>query len=294
MAKSSVAALLAMPNYPPVKADVECAVPASESRQPRLHFSQTRWASMMRMSRTLTFILLPLLLLVGTPGAFAEEGGGLPSANTNIHDQASLQRGARLFFNYCVGCHSLKYLRYSRMAADLGLTEQQVMENLDFTGARFGDPVISAMPAADAQKWFGKDPPDLSLEVAAKGADWVSAYLHSFYLDPTSQVGWNNTVLVNAAMPFPLWELQGIQTAVMGPAQDGLPPQVEKLVLKQAGSMTPVQYDQAVRDLVSFLQYASEPAALERTHIGAWVVLYLALFTFFAFLLKKEYWKDVH
>src|SRR6185437_6932409 len=122
----------------------------------------------------------------------------------------------------------------------------------------------------------------------------VSAYLHSFYLDPARPVGWNNSVFPNASMPFPLWELQGVQTAVMSPAKPGEDATVEKLVLKQPGSMTPQQYDQAVRDLTSFLEYASEPAALKRTAIGAWVLIYLALFTFVALILKKEYWKDVH
>lgn len=242
--------------------------------------------------------ILAVVLALGatfaaTCTATAEEGG-YPNANTSIADQASLQRGAKLFFNYCVGCHSLKYLRYSRIADDLDLTEQQVMDNLDFTGAKFGDEVISSMPADDAANWFGKAPPDLSLEVRAKGADWVSAYLHSFYLDPSRPVGWNNTVFPNASMPFPLWELQGVQTAVMAPAKPGEDATVEKLVLKQPGSMTPAQYDQSIRDLTSFLQYAAEPAVLERTSIGAWVILYLALFTFLAMLLKKEYWKDVH
>lgn len=245
----------------------------------------------MRKLKTVCFALA--LLLGTTSAAFAEEGS-YPNANTSIADQASLQRGAKLFFNYCVGCHSLKYLRYSRISADLGLTEQQVTDELDFTGAKFGDEVNSAMPATDAEKWFGKAPPDLSLEVRAKGADWVSAYLHSFYLDPTRPVGWNNTVFPNASMPFPLWELQGVQIAQMAPAKPGEDATVQKLVLKQPGSMTPEQYDQAIRDLTSFLQYASEPAALQRTAIGAWVLLYLALFTFLAYLLKKEYWKDVH
>jgi len=238
-------------------------------------------------------LLCALVLLVGTSAALAEESP-YPNANTGIGDQASLQRGAKLFFNYCVGCHSLKYLRYSRIASDLGLSEQQVMDELDFTGAKFGDAVVSSMPEADAEKWFGKAPPDLSLEVRAKGANWVSAYLHSFYLDPSRPVGWNNTVFPNASMPFPLWELQGVQTAVMAPARPGEDATVEKLEIKQPGSMDSVQYAQAVRDLTSFLQYASEPAAIQRTEYGAWVLIYLALFTFIAFLLKKEYWKDVH
>jgi ubiquinol-cytochrome c reductase cytochrome c1 subunit len=150
------------------------------------------------------------------------------------------------------------------------------------------------MPEADAEKWFGKAPPDLSLEVRAKGANWVSAYLHSFYLDPSRPVGWNNTVFPNASMPFPLWELQGVQTPVMSKAAPGEEPTVEKLEIKTPGSMDSVQYAQAVRDLVSFLQYASEPAAMQRTAMGAWVLIYLALFTLIAFILKKEYWKDVH
>jgi ubiquinol-cytochrome c reductase cytochrome c1 subunit len=240
--------------------------------------------------RLISIILLALGLLVGGTSAWAEEGSELPAAGNNLRDQASLQRGAHLFFNYCVGCHSLKYMRYSRIAQDLNLSEQDVMKDLNFTGAKFDDPVISHMPAELATKAFGKDPPDLSLEVSAKGADWVYAYLNSFYLDPKSPIGWNNTVLPNAAMPFPLWKLQGEQTAVMD--KDGKA--VEKLELSHPGQMTPAQYQQATRDLVNFLDYASEPAALQRHAYGVWVILFLVLFTFLAYLLKKEYWKDVH
>lgn len=236
------------------------------------------------------FALSVGLLLVGQPKAHAEGEGQLMASGSSIRDQASLQRGAKLFFNYCVGCHSLKYMRYSRIADDLGLTEQQVMQNLNFTGAKFDDPVISHMPAEDATKWFGKAPPDLSLEVSAKGADWVYTYLNTFYLDPKSPIGWNNTTLPNAAMPFPLWELQGEQAAVTKPGSDG----VEKLDLAHPGKLTPAQYQQATRDLVNFLEYVSEPAALQRHHYGVWVLLFLALFTLLAYLLKKEYWKDVH
>ena len=245
--------------------------------------------------RTLIAMLLALAVaFAAAPTALAEEGGAYPNANVNVHDQASLQRGARLFMNYCAGCHSLKYMRYSQMANGLGLTEKQVMDNLNFTGAKFHDEIISAMPEADAVKWFGKAPPDLSLEVSAKGADWVSAYLKSFYLDPATPSGWNNTVLVNSAMPFPLWQLQGEQVAVMNPAAKGQPATVKELKLAHPGSMTPAQYDQAVRDLTTFLAYVSSPDELVRSHIGAWVVLYLVLFTLFALVLKKEYWKDVH
>jgi ubiquinol-cytochrome c reductase cytochrome c1 subunit len=176
------------------------------------------------------------------------------------------------------------------MAEDLGLSEDEVMNNLNFTGAKFGDVVLSHMPEDSAQQFFGKAPPDLSLEVRAKTADWVYGYLNSFYVDPTRPVGWNNTVFPNASMPFPLWELQGVQTAVKKEGGDD----VEKLELSQPGKLTPVQYQQATRDLTNFLEYASEPAALQRQRYGIWVLLFLAGFTFLAYLLKKEYWKDVH
>ena len=241
------------------------------------------------MKRIVPSIALVIGLLVGSLPAQAE-GPELASSGASVRDQASLQRGARLFFNYCVGCHSLKYVRYSRIAEDLGLSEQDVMQNLNFTGARFDDPIVSHMPAASATKWFGKDPPDLSLEVSAKGDDWVYNYLNSFYLDPSSPIGWNNTVLPNAAMPFPLAELQGQQTAVMKPGSD----EVEKLTLSRPGKLTPAQYQQASRDLTSFLEYTSEPAALQRHQYGIWVLLFLVMFTLLAYVLKKEYWKDVH
>ncbi|MCW8807693.1 MAG: cytochrome c1 [Rhodanobacter sp.] len=242
------------------------------------------------MKRLIPSFALALGLMVSCLPAMAEEGGALPTAGTNVQDQASLQRGAKLYFNYCVGCHSLKYERYSRMAEDLGLSEQEVMQNLNFTGGKFGDTIISHMPGDAAAKWFGKAPPDLSLEVRARTADWVYAYLNSFYLDPERPVGWNNTVFPNASMPFPLWELQGMQTAVMKPGTT----EVEKLELSKPGKLTPAQYQRASLDLTNFLEYVSEPAALQRHHYGIWVLLFLALYTLLAFLLKKEYWKDVH
>lgn len=245
------------------------------------------------MKRYISSIALTVGLLAGTTTAvLAAEEGGMPSAGTNVHDQAALQRGAKLFFNYCVGCHSLKFVRYSRVAEDLGLSEKEVMDNLNFTGAKFGDTVVSHMPEEAATSFFGKAPPDLSLEVRAKGADWVYGYLNSFYLDPTRPVGWNNTVFPNASMPNPLWELQGLQTAVMKKV-DG-EEMVEKLELAHAGKLTPAEFQQATRDLTTFLEYVSEPAALQRQRYGIWVLLFLAGFTLLAYALKKEYWKDVH
>ena len=200
-------------------------------------------------------------------------------------------------------CHSLKYMRYSRIAEDLQLSDEDVLKNFAAAGAKIGDLAISNMPskpangdepAQGAEVWFGKAPPDLSLEVRAKGTDWVYTYLKSFYVDPSRPVGWNNTVFPNASMPFPLWELQGVQTPVYAPAKPGQDPSVEKLDLSTPGKLTPAQYDDTVRDLTAFLEYASEPAALQRHSIGVWVLFYLAFFTLLAYLLKHEYWKDVH
>ena len=244
----------------------------------------------------LKFAFAALLISVAgsmaTP-ALASEGGALPNAGTDLGDQASLQRGAKLFMNYCSGCHSLKYLRYARMAEDLGLTEEQVQASFNFTGSMAGEQVHVAMTEADGQQFFGKAPPDLSVIARVRGTNWISAYLKSFYLDETRPVGWNNTVFPNASMPNVLWEMQGLQHAEYGAEKNGERP-VEKLVLAQPGSQTPAQFDQTVRDITTFLEYAGEPAALKRQAIGVWVVLFLAFFTFLAWLLKKEYWRDVH
>lgn len=252
--------------------------------------------------RGLSFLHRPLLALIAgalLAGALAgkaraEEGNGLEAANTRIDAMASVQHGAKLFFNYCSGCHSLKYLRYSRIAADLGLSDDEVARSLIFTGAKIGNHAVSRMPAADAQKWFGKAPPDLSLEARAKGPDWIYSYLQSFYLDPSRPVGWNNTVFPNASMPNPLWELQGLQTAVYKPGEAGHDAVIERLELARPGSQNREEFVQTARDITAFLQYAGEPAALKRESMGVWVVLYLAAFTFIAWFLKKEYWKDVH
>jgi ubiquinol-cytochrome c reductase cytochrome c1 subunit len=225
--------------------------------------------------------------------ALASEGGDLPHSGTDLGDKASLQRGARDFMNYCSGCHSLKYLRYSRMAEDLGLSEDDVQANLNFTGTKAGEQVHVAMTEAEATQFFGKMPPDLSVIARVRGSDWIYSYLKSFYLDESRPLGWNNKLFPNASMPNPLWELQGLQHAEYGAAGAGGDRPVEKLVLAQPGTQTPAQFDQTVRDITAFLEYAGEPAALKRQSLGVWVILFLAFFTFLAFLLKKEYWRDV-
>ena len=227
--------------------------------------------------------------------ALAAGGGNLQQAGNDLGDQASLQRGAALYMNYCSGCHALKYVRYSRIANDLGLTEEQVQDALNFTGAKVGEQVHVAMSPEDAQEWFGQVPPDLSLVSRVRGSDWIYTYLKSFYLDDTRPLGWNNTLFPNASMPNPLWMMQGLQRAEFGPLDEATGERpVERLVIAEPGNVDPARYDQAVRDITNFLEYVGEPAALKRHELGVWVILFLAFFTFLAWLLKKEYWRDVH
>ncbi len=227
--------------------------------------------------------------------ASAAGDGSLMQAGNDLGDRASLQRGAQAYMNYCSGCHSLKYLRYSRMAEDLGLSEEEVMAHLNFTGAAVGEPIQVSMPKEQAEKWFGKMPPDLSLTARVRGSDWIYSYLKSFYLDESRPLGWNNTVFPNASMPNPLWQQQGLQHAAFGEpdASTGERP-VLGLKVESAGTQSAQEFDQTVRDITNFLEYAGEPAAIKRQQLGVWVILFLALLTFLAYLVKKEYWKDVH
>ena len=246
------------------------------------------------MLRATFFVAFTAATLLTATAARAEESGGLQASQANVADTASLQRGARLFFNYCSGCHSLKYMSYSRIAEDLHLNPDDVLADFAFTGARIGDQVVSSMPADNAQQWFGKAPPDLSLEARAKGPDWIYTYLKSFYVDPTTTIGWNNTVFPNASLPNPLWEMQGIQVAHRTAAKADEEAHVDKLEIATKGKQSAEEFNGTARDVTAFLAYAAEPAALKRYKVGVWAVLYLALFTFLAFLLKHEYWKDVH
>ena len=196
--------------------------------------------------------------------------------------------------NYCSGCHSLKFLRYQRMAEDLGLTEEEVMGNLNFTGAKYGEHIQVTMRNADGAAWFGNAPPDLSLISRVRGSNWIYTYLKSFYLDDTRPLGWNNQLFPNVSMPNPLWELQGLQHAEFGAPDATGERHVERLVVTSAGVASAADFDQVVRDITNFLEYAGEPAALKRQAIGVWVILFLVLLTFLAYLLKQEYWTDVH
>lgn len=246
--------------------------------------------------RFATTLFAVALVLGGAPALAPAAAGGahLESAQANVGDTASVQRGAALFVNYCMGCHGLQYQRYSRLAEDLELDEDMVLENLVFTGAKFGETMDTAMLPADGEAWFGVAPPDLSLVARVRGADWIYSYLKGFYLDESRPLGWNNTVFPDVGMPHVLWQLQGVQHAVHGQGEGGLAPAVERLEIAQAGSLSPRQYDQVARDITNFLQYVGEPAALKREAYGLWVILFLGILTFLAWLLKKEYWRDVH
>ena len=229
-------------------------------------------------------------LLVASASAFAAGGGNLQHANVNVRDVAASQRGARLFVNYCMSCHSASYMRYGRLAEDLGLDEDAVIENLAFSGAKIGETMDIAMRPEDAEKWLGKVPPDLSVISRSRGADWLYTYLLTFYQDENGD--WNNTTLPNASMPHVMWQMQGIQKPVYA-THDGQEA-VDHLVLASSGLLTPEEYQDSVRDLVTFLEYLGEPAQVKRKNVGVWVLLFLALFTMVAYLLKAEYWRDVH
>ncbi|MFA0441189.1 cytochrome C [Vibrio sp. 10N.286.49.C2] len=237
------------------------------------------------------FALLPSL-------AFAAGGNvHLDKANNDLTDQASLQNGAKLFMNYCFACHSTQYQRYERVANDLGIPVDLAKENLVFDPeAKIGDLMVNAMPQKQAASWFGAPPPDLTLVARVRGADWLYTYLRSFYADPSRPFGVNNTTFPNIGMPHVLEELQGIPSPIFEThvvnGQD-----VEVVVGTQTdgrGELSTSEYDDAVRDLVNFLEYSGDPVKLERHAMGWWAMAFLVLFTIVVVLLKKEYWRDVH
>jgi ubiquinol-cytochrome c reductase cytochrome c1 subunit len=246
-----------------------------------------------------------LALLAGASGSFANEGGHAGwqrEAGNEVANLPSLQRGARNFMSYCSGCHSIKYMRYSRLAEDLKISDKLRDELLVRPGDKPSDYIVSSMPVADAQDWFGKQPPDLSLVARSRGPDWIFNFLTTFYADPASrQTGVNNLQLPGTAMPHVLASVQGVQNAVWDnvehKGEDGKP--VVTTAFKEfepgvVGTLTPQQFDEFARDTVNFLDYVGDPTQLERQSLGIWVVLFLLMFTGIAYMLKKEYWKDVH
>ena len=191
----------------------------------------------------------------------------LDRAETDIMDTASLQNGAKLFMNYCSGCHAISFMRYNRIGKDLGLSDDLINKNLMFAGNKTGEAITTAMPEDAATSWFGGSPPDLSLVARSKGTDWIYTYLRGFYDDESRIFGVNNKVLVNASMPDALWSLKESQSEA--------------------------EFDNSVRDITNFLDYVGEPAKLIRLRLGKWVLLFLGVLFVLTYLLKKEYWKDV-
>ncbi|MCG8489789.1 MAG: cytochrome c1 [Candidatus Thiodiazotropha sp.] len=242
--------------------------------------------------------LIVAFLLAVTPMLGLAAGGGVPldDADIDLSDQASLQRGAKYFMNYCLSCHSAKYQRYNRMAKDLGLTEQEVIDNLMFTTDKIGDTMNIAMTAEKGTEWFGSPPPDLSVIARARGVDWLYTYLRGFYLDEKRPFGVNNRVFPDVGMPNVLWQLQGDQKAVYKTVtHDGVESEeLERLEQASEGTMSPEEFDQVARDITAFLSYIGEPIQMERKRLGVWVLLFIAVFFVLSYLLKKEYWKDVH
>ncbi len=215
----------------------------------------------------------------------------LDKAPVNLSDQDSLQRGARLFVNYCLNCHSANVMRYSRLQ-DLGLTEEQIKDNLMFAAEKPGETMKVSMAKADGKAWFGATPPDLSVISRSRGADWLYTYLRSFYRDDSRATGWNNTVFDKVGMPHVMWNLQG-EMAPVYKQEDGHNV-IERLELVKPGSVTLAQYDAMVGDLVNYLVWMGEPAQLQRKQLGLIVLIFLAIFFVVAYYLKKEFWKDIH
>ena len=218
-------------------------------------------------------------------------------ANNDVSDLASLQRGARNFMNYCNGCHSLKYMRYQRMADDLKIPPEALNASLIAPGSTNLDYITTAMPAADALNWFGKVPPDLSLLARSKGVDYIYRLLKTFYVDPKQATGTNNLAYPSTAMPAVLSSLEGVKAVVFRePAPGsaaGVQMPVDHFQMVVPGQLKPDDYDAFVRDTVNFLDYAGEPAQIDRHAEGIWVVLFMVLLTLFVWLLKREYWKEV-
>lgn len=237
---------------------------------------------------TSTFLVMASMVLFSQNLMASGGGPELKSANIDVGDKASLQRGAKLFTDYCLSCHSAKFVRFNRVAEDLDLTEKQVMENLNHLGVKFGSTMTSTMTDEYAKKTFGAVPPDLSLVGRSRGEDWLFSYFLSFYQDESKLTGFNNLIFKDVGMPNVLWELQGTQKATFD--EHG---KLVKMDLNP-GQQSAEEFEASIRDLVAFLSYIGEPRQLERKQLGIWVLIFLSLLFVVAYAMKKEYWKDVH
>lgn len=263
--------------------------------------------SLMSIMKKLILALLWLTLSFGLAGRAAAAGGGVAWDKFPVDkmtDVASLQNGAKLFVNYCLNCHSAAFMRYNRLR-DIGLSEDQIKKNLMFSTDKVGDTMKVSLDPKQAKEWFGGVPPDLTVIARSRsavgqgtGADYLYTYLRTYYRDDTKPTGWNNLAFPNVGMPHVLWELQGQRGAKFAETKD--PHDPSKTVHSFAGfeqltpgSLSPTQYDEAVADLVAYLQWMGEPAQSQRVRLGVWVLLFLTLFTIIAWRLNAAYWKDV-
>lgn len=250
------------------------------------------------------FALLLASLSFAVPGLSHAAGGsacgGLGDcleANIDPSNKNSLQRGAKLYVNYCLGCHAMAFQRYNRIGQDLGMSDKLVEDNLMFTSNKVGSTMDIAMPKLAARKWFGQTPPDLSVMAREKGVDYLYSFLKTFYVDRSKPTGVNNVAFPATSMPWMMWDLQGWQKPVMEDHADssgeshqvavGVEPLTE-------GSMSPEAFDQALLDLVNFMNYSAEPIRAKRQSMGIWVIAFLLLLFVFSYFLKREYWKDIH
>ena len=224
-----------------------------------------------------------IIFLFISPLSFSAENIELSKAPVDLTDNLSLQRGAKIFTNYCLNCHSAKYMRYSNLQ-DIGLSAETIKNDLLFTGNKIGDTMSVNMSMKDSKKWFGAAPPDLSVVARSRSADWIYSYMRGFYRDPTRPMGWNNTVYVNSAMPHILWELEGEKI---------LNPKTKKLEKFSSGKLNAKEYDATIADLTNYLVYMSEPDQLKRKKMGYYVIGFLLLLLFLTIKLKKEYWRDI-
>ncbi|MFC3153555.1 cytochrome c1 [Litoribrevibacter euphylliae] len=245
------------------------------------------------------------LLSIVAPLTAVAAGSGYPldDMNANVSNKASLQRGAQTFMNYCMGCHAMQYSRYERVADDLHIPHELMVENLIFDDSKIGQLMHNSMTVDSAKRWFGAAPPDLTLVARVRGEDWLYTYLRTFYEDPTRPLGVNNEVFPNVGMPHVLMELQGLQKKGCAQVpvdidvltgQDITEERCDVLYLAEEGTQSPAEYEETVYDLVNFLVYTAEPMQEERVRIGIIVMLFLVVLFICAYLLNREYWKDIH
>jgi len=236
-------------------------------------------------------IIYTLLLLLPL-SAYAAGGVNLKSVDIDLTNHEMILNGAKHYVNYCLGCHSTKYMRYKKIAIDLEVDEHQILKDIAPEGSGIYDQMLTAMDPKDSAKWFGITPPDLSLIARSRGPDWIYTYLKSFYVDESKPLGVNNTVFKDVGMPNMLWKLQGIQKPVTQTVHGQ--EVITFLKIEKKGTMSNSEFDKMVTELVNFLVYVGEPVQLERQRMGKYVLLFLLMFTVIAYLLKKEYWKDIH